>query len=51
MKMKSQVGNMITGRIDWYQYRYIFRIPIESDFKVKNYKIDRDALVVKLEKI
>ena len=41
----------ITGKIDWTQYRYIFRIPIESEFRIKNYKIDRDALIIKLEKI
>jgi len=47
----ERVTNRITGKIDWYQSRYIFRIPIESDFKVKNYRIDKDALIIKLEKI
>ena len=46
----EKVGNRITGKIDWHQYKYIFRIPIEEDFKIKNYKIDKDALIIKLEK-
>ena len=46
----EKVGNRITGKIDWPQYKYIFRIPIEEDFKIKNYKIDKDALIIKLEK-
>ena len=46
----KKVDNRITGRIDWHQYKYIFRIPIDEDFKIKNYKIDRDALIIKLEK-
>ncbi|RLG61589.1 hypothetical protein DRN87_02070, partial [Candidatus Geothermarchaeota archaeon] len=44
----KRVTNRIIGKIDWPQYKYIFRIPIESEFKVKNYKIDRDALIIKL---
>ena len=47
----EKIGNRITGKIDWPQYKYIFRIPIDEDFKIKNYRIDRDALIVKLEKI
>ena len=31
----------ITGKIDYTQYKYIFRISIENDFKTKNYKIDK----------
>jgi len=31
----------ITGEINYTQYKYIFRIPIEKDFKTKNYKIDK----------
>ncbi len=41
----------ITGKIDWHLYKYTFRIPIESDFKIKSYIIDKNALIVKLEKI
>ena len=41
----------ITGKVDWHQYKYIFKIPIESNFRIKNYKIDRDALIIKLKKI
>jgi len=44
-------GERITGKVDWYQYKYIFRIPIESNFRIKNYKIDKDALIIKLKKI
>jgi|GEM_PF-925546 len=47
----EKVGNKITGKIDWYQYKYTFRIPVEKEYKIKNYKIDRDALIIKLEKI
>ena len=47
----KKIGNKITGKIDWYQYKYIFRIPIEKEYKIKNYKIDKEALTIKLEKI
>ena len=46
----ERVTNRITGKIDWHQYKYIFRIPIEKEYKIKNYKIDKDALIIKLEK-
>ena len=46
----ERVTNRITGKIDWPQYKYIFRIPIEKEYKIKNYKIDKDALIIKLEK-
>ena len=47
----KKVSNRITGKIDWHQYKYIFRIPIEKEYKIKNYKIDKEALTIKLEKI
>ena len=31
----EKIGNRITGKIDWHQYKYIFRIPIEGEYKIK----------------
>ena len=47
----EKIGNRIIGRIDWHQYKYIFRIPTEKEYRIKNYIIDKDALIIKLEKI
>jgi len=32
----EKVTNRIIGKVDWYLYRYIFGIPIENGFKIKN---------------
>jgi len=31
----EKIGNRITGKIDWPQYKYTFRIPIEGEYKIK----------------
>ena len=31
----KKIGNRITGKIDWHQYKYTFRIPIEGEYKIK----------------
>ncbi len=32
-------------------YKYKLIIPIEKEYKIKNYKTDRNALIIKLENI
>ena len=46
----AEQGNRIVGKVDYPQYKYIIRIPLKEGYKIENYMIDKDALIIKLER-
>jgi len=38
------------GKASYTQYKYIIKIPLKEKYKIKNYIIDKNALIIKLER-
>jgi phage FluMu gp28-like protein len=35
---------------DWIDYKYVFRVPIDRNMEIENYKMYKDSVVVKLRR-
>ena len=46
----AEQGNRIVGKVDYTQYKYIIRIPLKGGYRIKNYTVDKDALIIKLDR-
>jgi len=46
----DKVGNRVVSKVDYPQYKYIIKIPLKEGYKIKNYTVDKDALIIKLER-
>ena len=42
--------DILMGKCTCREYKYIIKIPIKEKYKIKNYTVDKNALIIKLER-